>query len=251
MKQAFVINPAVCTPLTGCQLADILKECRNIVSKRPDILEWRADFFEGVREPEQLLKALMELRKAAGALPIIVTIRSAGEGGNQNLELTSAEKIEIYSAICQSKLIDYVDFELSNSPDDVKRIRTFSRDNGIKLILSYHNYKLTPDEQFIREKFLLVEKYGGDVGKVAVMPNSLEDVLDFMKSTLSIQKQIKTPMIAISMGQLGAVSRLFGWLFGSQLTFAIGENSSAPGQIPISDVRAVIDIIQKSQVTLT
>lgn len=247
MNQAFAANPAVCAPLTGKQLDDIVMECRNIVDKKPDILEWRADFFEGVRDPEQVLNVLKELHEISGGLPIILTIRSAAEGGYQHAALNSNEKIAVYAAICQSKLVDYVDFELSNSPDDIKQVREVTQDHGVKLILSYHNFRITPEENFIRDKFQLAKDYGCDVGKVAVMPNSLEEVLDFMKATLSIQKQIGLPMIAISMGQLGAISRLLGFLFGSELTFAVGESSSAPGQIPIHDVKTVIDIVKRSQ----
>lgn len=246
VKQAFGVNPGVCTPITGRQLADLLQECKQSITHKPDLLEWRADFFESIRDCDQLLHALQELRQAAGSTPILFTIRSAAEGGNAELILSSAEKIAIYSTVCQSGCVQYIDFELFNLPNDIQQIRAISQDHGIQLILSYHNFQLTPDEHVIRDKFEQAKRYGGDIGKVAVMPNSPEDVLDFMKITSSISQQLDIPIIAISMGPLGVISRLCGWMFGSQLTFAVGENSSAPGQLPISDVRTVIDIIQKS-----
>jgi 3-dehydroquinate dehydratase I len=42
------------------------------------------------------------------------------------------------------------------------------------------------------------------------------------------------------------LTRLFGWAFGSALTFAVGASSSAPGQVPIEDLNAVLAILQKS-----
>jgi 3-dehydroquinate dehydratase-1 len=51
----------------------------------------------------------------------------------------------------------------------------------------------------------------------------------------------------MAMGPLGAVTRAAGWLFGSALTFAVGASSSAPGQMPIEDVRAVIAALRRSQ----
>lgn len=247
MKSVFPKNPSICAPLTGRRLVDILEEITAIITKQPDMLEWRADFFEGIRRPHELIDALAQIRKASGQLPLMFTLRSPHEGGNVDLSLTRDEKLSILSTVCQSKLMDYVDFELSNTADDIRTIRTITRASGVTLILSYHNFTITPDEDLIREKFMQVVMYEGDVGKVAVMPNSLEDVLDFMKTSLQIQRDIQVPMIAIAMGELGAISRLLGWMFGSQVTFAIGEHVSAPGQLPISDVQTVIDIVRKSQ----
>jgi 3-dehydroquinate dehydratase-1 len=41
----------------------------------------------------------------------------------------------------------------------------------------------------------------------------------------------------MSMGEEGGITRIAGGLFGSDLTFALGKASSAPGQIPIADLR--------------
>ena len=35
-------------------------------------------------------------------------------------------------------------------------------------------------------------------------------------------------------------------VFGSNLSFAVGAKSSAPGQIPIDDLRAALDIVERS-----
>ena len=50
----------------------------------------------------------------------------------------------------------------------------------------------------------------------------------------------------MSMGPYGSLTRLFGWTFGSALTFAVGASSSAPGQVPIEDLNTVLAILQKS-----
>jgi 3-dehydroquinate dehydratase-1 len=51
----------------------------------------------------------------------------------------------------------------------------------------------------------------------------------------------------MAMGPLGSVTRMIGGLFGSSLSFAVGEAASAPGQIPIADLRAVYDIIRRAR----
>jgi 3-dehydroquinate dehydratase-1 len=42
------------------------------------------------------------------------------------------------------------------------------------------------------------------------------------------------------------MSRLASGVFGSALTFAVGESSSAPGQIPIEELRAVLETLRAS-----
>ncbi|WPC68961.1 type I 3-dehydroquinate dehydratase [Rhodoferax ferrireducens] len=54
------------------------------------------------------------------------------------------------------------------------------------------------------------------------------------------------PLSCMSMGPYGSLTRLFGWTFGSALTFAVGASSSAPGQVPIEDLNTVLAILQKS-----
>ena len=66
----------------------------------------------------------------------------------------------------------------------------------------------------------------------------LKDGMDQMKN-----KYFVTPVITISMGKLGVASRLCGEVFGSAMTFASAGDSSAPGQISIDVVNAVLDSI--------
>ena len=42
------------------------------------------------------------------------------------------------------------------------------------------------------------------------------------------------------MGAYGSLSRMVGFVYGSALTWAVGKSSSAPGQVPIEDLRAVL-----------
>jgi 3-dehydroquinate dehydratase-1 len=51
----------------------------------------------------------------------------------------------------------------------------------------------------------------------------------------------------MSVGPMGSVSRMVGGLFGSWLSFAVGESASAPGQIPIGDLVTVYDIIRRAR----
>jgi 3-dehydroquinate dehydratase-1 len=54
-----------------------------------------------------------------------------------------------------------------------------------------------------------------------------------------------TPLITMSMGDLGMISRIAGGIFGSDLTFGSGGKTSAPGQIPMDELRAAMKILYK------
>ena len=53
------------------------------------------------------------------------------------------------------------------------------------------------------------------------------------------------PMITISMGQLGLLSRLTGQIFGSCITFASMGEASAPGQIDAEELKEALAFIDK------
>jgi 3-dehydroquinate dehydratase-1 len=104
--------------------------------------------------------------------------------------------------------------------------------------LSYHNFDETPDEAFILDRLVTAGKLGADVAKVAVMPKSYKDVLTLLSATYTARtERLDIPIITMSMGAEGGITRIAGGLFGSDLTFALGKASSAPGQIPIDDLR--------------
>ena len=54
---------------------------------------------------------------------------------------------------------------------------------------------------------------------------------------------MEIPVITMSMGKQGIVSRISGSLTGSALTFATAGEASAPGQIPVEKMREILDII--------
>jgi len=135
---------------------------------------------------------------------------------------------------------------MANDATNIARVRTVSKANNIKLVLSFHNFSYTPGLETLASKFLTADQLGADVAKVAVMPRDLDDVLTLLTATREGSKKLRIPLISMSMGPYGAMTRLFGWTFGSALTFAVGASSSAPGQVPIEDLNTALAILQKS-----
>ena len=87
-----------------------------------------------------------------------------------------------------------------------------------------------------------MQELGADIVKYAVMPTRERDVLTLLDATLTMKEEHpKTPVITMSMGRLGAISRISGELFGSCLTFATAGNASAPGQLPAAVVKEMLE----------
>jgi 3-dehydroquinate dehydratase-1 len=139
-----------------------------------------------------------------------------------------------------------IDYEMANDSANIARVRDAAKTNNIELVLSFHNFSFTPGPETLSAKFLTAEQLGANVAKVAVMPRDLDDVLTLLNATREASKKLRIPLISMSMGPLGAVTRMIGGAFGSSLSFAVGAAASAPGQVPIEDLNTVLVILQKS-----
>ena len=237
--------PLICTPLVGRTLDQLMTELSVVLPKQPDVLEWRVDFFDAIGDTAAVIAAARAIKQAAGNIPLLFTRRSTIEGG-EKIALNEDQVIAMYTAVCESKCIDLIDYEMANDAANIAQVRTAAKANNIKLVLSFHNFSCTPGLEALARKFLTADQLGADVAKVAVMPHDLDDVLTLLTATREASKKLRIPLIAMSMGPYGAVTRLFGWTFGSALTFAVGASSSAPGQVPIEDLNTVVTILQKS-----
>ncbi len=237
--------PIVCTPLVGCTRDAVLAEVRQVTPKKPDLLEWRVDFFDGIGNHADVVALATDIRNAAGGIPVLFTRRSSREGG-EKIALDEAAVLAMYAAVMESRTIELIDYEMVNDAAHIAQVRAISKANGIQLVLSFHNFQATPSCQELCDKFELAQNLGGDIAKVAVMPQRLEDVLTVLSATLASSQKLDIPLISMSMGAYGSLTRLFGWTCGSAMSFAVGAASSAPGQVPIEDLHAVLEILNKS-----
>lgn len=237
--------PVVCTPLVGRTHDAVLAEVLQVVPKKPDLLEWRVDYFEGIGRHTDVIALASDIRNAAGGIPVLFTRRSIREGG-ERITLDETAVLALYAAVMESRSIDLIDYEMVNDVAHIAQVRSRSKANGIPLVLSFHNFQATPTHAELCARFALAQSLDADIAKVAVMPQRLEDVLTVLSATLESSQKLDIPLISMSMGSSGSLTRLFGWTCGSAMSFAVGAAASAPGQVPIEDLRAVQEILNKS-----
>ncbi len=237
--------PAIITPLVGRTQAELVDEVAAIVPKAPDLLEWRIDFFAAIGDVGAVIAAAGAIRGGAGGIPLLLTRRSANEGG-QPIPIAEPAVVAMYAAACEAKCVELIDYELSNAADHLRQLREVSRANGVGMIMSYHNFQMTPDAATLDAKFAAAEAQGADVAKVAVMPRAPQDVLALLAATDRARSAIGLPLITMSMGGVGSLSRIVGWVYGSAATFAVGKSSSAPGQVAIEELRTALGLVRKA-----
>ncbi len=235
-------TPLVCLPLVAGDKNLLIEQARFNAALEPDVIEWRVDSFERVESLVEMVEALRALRKEIGEIPLIFTCRYINEGGFK--EIPQAKRKEIIFEAVRSGEVDIIDFEISNGEKLVAEIKEEVHKAGAKLILSYHNFQYTPDEEFIYKKLLEARDLGADIAKLAIMPQNYRDVLNLLSATLRAREEaLDIPIITMAMGEMGKITRIAGGFFGSDLTFAVGKESSAPGQVPVADLRSVWKVL--------
>ncbi|MEJ6023847.1 type I 3-dehydroquinate dehydratase [Ramlibacter sp. PS4R-6] len=238
--------PAVCAPLVARTASDLQEECAAVAAKKPDLLEWRVDFFSAIGDMRAVLAAARDLRAAANGIPILFTRRSVREGG-ERIPVSEEYIVDLYGEVCAGGLADLVDVEMESEASHLRTVQMAAKDAGAMTVLSFHNFRATPSVQDLVARFERAYTLGADVAKVAVMPQSPADVLGLMAATQQAAHELPIPVVSMAMGPLGAVTRTAGWVFGSAMTFAVGRSSSAPGQMPIEDVRFVVEALKRAQ----
>jgi 3-dehydroquinate dehydratase-1 len=234
--------PKICIPMTGETNSQLFEEAHLMKNMDFDIIEWRADFYEGVSSIDKVINVLKEIRKILAEKPVIFTLRSLKEGGNR--EISTDFYFKLNKAVVEAKLIEVIDVELFNDENSVKELVKTAHENGTSVIISNHDFYKTPLKEEIISRLKRAFELGGDIAKMAVMSNSSEDVITLMDATRIMKEQyVAGPIITMSMGGKGVISRLAGEVFGSSLTFGAAKKASAPGQISAADLRRAIEII--------
>lgn len=223
--------PKICVPMTSRMLDELLKEVSDIKKTKADIVEWRVDYFADVDQPELVVAAAQQIRKALGDIPLLFTFRSKKEGGER--EMDSGEYVKLNIRLAESGYVDAVDMELFTGDDECKRVIETAHNHKVTVIMSSHDFDKTPAQEDIESRLFKMRKLGADIPKIALMPKSTEDILTVLKATSHVAQKLSAecPIITMSMGALGAVSRVAGEVFGSCMTFGTVKQASAPGQI--------------------
>ena len=235
-------RPKVILPIVERAEAAILEKAAQFSTLQADCVEWRVDHFDDARTPGAVARCLAKLRVALKDKLLLVTFRTKTEGGEQ--ALSHPEYLAFLSLILDTDCADLLDIEFFTAGADLPKLVEQAHSAGLAVVCSSHDFAKTPPQAELVRRMVAMQQAGADLPKVAVMPQSRIDVLELLAATAEMADQHpETPVITMSMGALGAVSRLAGEAFGSAMTFANPGQASAPGQVSLNIVNEVLDAL--------
>lgn len=224
---------------------EIIEKANSFRNTKIDVVEWRADFYDKVFDTASVLDTLKALRNVIPNIPVLFTFRTKKEGGEK--EITVEAYTALNKAVAESGDADLIDVEIFSGDEAVRRNIDNIHKAGVCVVGSNHDFFKTPDKDDIIRRLCKMQDMGADIPKIAVMPKCTADVLTLLAATNEMfTKYADRPIITISMGSIGVISRLSCEVFGSSMTFGAAGQVSAPGQIPVEELAAALNILHKS-----
>jgi 3-dehydroquinate dehydratase-1 len=231
----------ICVPLVSSNPETLMQEAKKAVDEKADLAEWRVDYFNS-QSTDVLLHTLALLRRTCENLPLIVTFRTKREGGER--DINPDEYYDLLSRIIKTKHADFIDIEFFIGDSIVSDLITQAQEHSVKTIISNHDFHSTPPKEELLSRLCQMQRLGADLPKIAVMPQTPQDVLTLLSATEEMMsKYADRPFITMSMSSMGAISRICGHIFGSAVTFASLAQASAPGQISIKNMQTIQSIL--------
>lgn len=186
-----------------------------------DIAEMRVDLFFSY----SIFHLLKEAARFSKVLPVLATVRSSREGGRWNKP--ERVRLALYEALIPA--VDAIDIELSSKKILKLAVRKAEK-HGKTIVLSYHNFKHMPSPAELKTILKKAKDSGANIVKIAAQAKNSADVRTLAEFT---EKNQKSNLITIAMGEQGTLSRVLFPSLGSLITFAHLGNSSAPGQLDL------------------
>ena len=213
-----------------------LEEAQAIDANRyvdADIIEWRADFLP----KDEILQVAPAIFEKFAGRELLFTLRTRAEGGE--IDLPAQEYVQVIKDVTQLYQPEYVDFEYFGNKDVFDQMLDFPN-----LVLSYHNFQETPENMM--EILSELTSLNPKIVKVSVMAHTEQDVLDLMNFTRGFKTlNPEQEYVTIYMGKVGKVSRITSDVTGSSWSFASLDVASAPGQISLSNMKKIREILNE------
>lgn len=237
--------PKVIVPIVAKDTEGIVAKGKELTGYTMDMVEWRVDFFQDVFQAEKVLDTARQLREVLGDTPILFTFRTRKEGGEQAISIQDYTALN--KAVAESGYVDALDVEIFTGDDVVRENIANIHAAGKIVVGSNHEFKRTPSQADLVYRLRKMQDMGADIPKIAVMPQNKADVLVLLAATEEMSScYADRPIMTMSMSATGVLSRLCGEVFGSALTFGAVGQASAPGQIPVEQLQATLEVLHNA-----
>ena len=230
-------------PITAKTAEQAIAQAQVIASNpNADVAEFRIDLLEFSADTQKVIALGQQLNQILKEKPLIATIRTHNEGGKMTVSDQDYEKI--YSDYLKKPFMQLLDIEMFRDVGSVTKLIKLAHNKNVLVIMSNHDFAKTPEQQDIENRLLKQDQMGADILKIAVMPKSKQDVFTLMNATLAVSQKSQKPLLTMSMGQLGTISRVATANMGGSLSFGMIGEASAPGQIDVTQLKQLLKTVQ-------
>lgn len=221
----------ILVPIVARTVTDAKRQLLSAKKAGADGVEIRLDALEHVT-PDDVVELVKHI-----PLPVLATCRAKNEGGFS--EKTNAQRKKLLlSAIAAGARM--VDVELSSPAAFKKHVRAACKKKGCALVVSKHDFDKTPEPKTL-EKWVAAALRQGDIAKIVCLAHHTVDMLRL----LDLVKHGDGKVVAFGMGEQNKQSRVLSLLYGAPFGFAALYRESAPGQIPLKQMKLALEATQE------
>ena len=204
------------------------KKLKNVLKKallKSDFAEIRFDYLRKSDIPIVLEDVKKSLSRC------VCTLRPKSEGG---LFIGKEDERKLILRLIAEYNPFLLDVEFNAIQKD-KKLASYLRKTKCKLLISWHDFKKTPNESQLKAKFNKMAKFS-DIVKIVTVANSVSDASRLL-SLYSIKSENET--IAFCMGEQGKFSRILCLHLGSPFTYVSLGKAIAPGQFSLREIKSL------------
>ena len=239
-------KPAIIVSTTGADEASALKLARQAAqTPQVQMVELRVDKLDFATNVDKVTQLGQAMRRELNGKPLLLTLRTQAEGGS--LAPDDASYIALYQQWLEAGFADLIDIEMRIGAQPVERLVAQAHRRHVAVILSWHDFHGTPENAEMLQRLTWQAAHGADILKIAVMPKTPLDVNRLTEVTWQMRQRSDKPLLTMAMGGLGAVTRLSGEVFGSNLTFGTLDEASAPGQLEVQALDQALNALHQAK----
>ena len=224
-------NAKHCLPILEESLEGV--KSRIATNKEYDYFELWLDYLDSFSNRE-----IMSLINSYPDKLILVSRRLQLEPMKRSFE----ERMLLTAALSTAPA--YIDFDIHAQKEELELAR--KEQYELKKIISYHNYKSTPEDDYLHTIFNEMDMYAPTISKAACYCQKPADAIRLL--SLLSKKSAEQEVIILGMGSCGLPTRVFGCSLGNAFTFSpvMRSDESAPGQLTRDELIGILEVLSRA-----
>ncbi len=200
------------------------EECQHVLCQ-VEMAELRLDL---------LNFSLTQLKKVFSSHPNLIAAFRSRKSGDQKRKAFLREAIKAGAR--------FLDLDIQTDVDFISEVKKALKEKGGMLIISYHNFRKTPEEAELHQIIQRAFSQGADIVKVACFCRQPGDNARLL-SLLSKGR----PVVVCGLGPAGIITRVAAVLCGSPFTYAYweGKKPTAPGQLSYQQLKKIYEFLRR------